>query len=78
MKSLVNLLTSIIIAAWISGISILAIQNFSPVSLKFLMFQSFDIPVGLVLAFSVSVGMVSAAILPPLLLGGGSGNSDPE
>jgi uncharacterized integral membrane protein len=72
MKPLVNLLTSLIIAAWISGIAILAIQNFAPVSLKFVVFQSFDIPVGLVLAFGVSLGLVSAAILPPLLLGGSS------
>ncbi len=67
MKALAVLLTSLIVAGWIGAIAILSVQNFTPVSLKFLQFQSFQIPAGLVLALSVGVGVVGAAIVPPLL-----------
>ena len=67
MKALAILLTSFLLAAWISAIAILAIQNFSPVSLRFLGFQSIEIPVGLVLAFSVALGILGTAIAQPLL-----------
>lgn len=64
MKAFANLLTSLIIAGWISAIAILSIQNFTPVSLKFLSFETIQIPVGIVLAFSVAVGVVGGAIAP--------------
>jgi len=67
MKALAVLLTSLLLSAWIGAIAILAIQNFSPVSLRFLGFQSISIPVGLVLAFSVGIGIVGTAIAQPLL-----------
>ncbi|XGV95325.1 MAG: DUF1049 domain-containing protein [Leptolyngbya sp. BL-A-14] len=67
MKALAILLTSLILSAWISAIAILAIQNFSPVSLRFLGFQSIEIPVGLVLAFSLGLGILGTAIAQPLL-----------
>lgn len=64
MKAFANLLTSLIIAGWISAIAILSIQNFTPVSLKFLGFETIQLPVGIVLAFSVAVGVVGGAIAP--------------
>lgn len=66
MKALAVLLTSLLLTGWISAIAILAIQNFSPVSLRFLGFQSINIPVGLVLAFSVGIGILGTAIAQPL------------
>jgi len=66
MKTFANLLSSLIVAGWIGAIALLSIQNIKPVSLKFLYFESIEIPVGLVLAFSVGLGMISGAILPPL------------
>jgi len=66
MKTLANLLTSLILAAWIGAIAILAIQNFTPVSLKFLAFESIQLPVGIVLAFSVGIGVIGGAIAPVL------------
>jgi len=66
MKAFANLLTSIIVAGWISAIAILSIQNFTPVSLKFLSFETIQIPVGIVLAFSVAVGVIGGAIAPIL------------
>ncbi|MGB5962287.1 MAG: LapA family protein [Coleofasciculaceae cyanobacterium] len=66
MKAFTNLLTSIIVAGWISAIAILSIQNFTPVSLKFLNFETIQIPVGIVLAFSVAAGVIGGAIAPVL------------
>ena len=66
MKTVANLLTSLILAGWIGAIAILAIQNFTPVSLKFLAFESIQLPVGIVLAFSVGIGVFGGAIAPVL------------
>lgn len=71
MKILVNLLTSLIVALWIGAIAILSIQNITPVSLKFLMFESIQLPVGLVLTGSVGVGLIVGAIAPLLWQGVG-------
>jgi uncharacterized integral membrane protein len=66
MKTFVNLLTSLIVAGWISAIAILSIQNFTPVSLKFLSFETIQLPIGIVLAFSVGVGVIGGSIAPIL------------
>ena len=60
-----NLLTSLIIAFWISAIALLSVQNARPVSLRFLFWQSVEIPVGLVLAFTAAFGMTGMALLLP-------------
>lgn len=65
-KLLTNLLTSLIFAVWIGAIAILSIQNITPVSLRFLNIESIELPVGLVLAFSVGVGAIAAALVPAL------------
>lgn len=71
-----NILTSLVLASWVVAIAILSVQNATPVSLKFLNFQSIQIPVGLVLAFSASVGIVGMALVQPLwYAGSGQGNS---
>lgn len=67
MKTLPILLISLIVALWIGAIAILSVQNFTPVSLNLLAFQSIEIPVGLVLAFSVGIGGVGMAIAQLLL-----------
>lgn len=77
MKTLANFLISTVVAFWVVGIAVLAVQNAEPVSLRFLTFQSIQIPVGLVLAFSAGVGIMSVALLQPLwnLSGSGQRNS---
>ncbi|NES19551.1 MAG: DUF1049 domain-containing protein [Symploca sp. SIO3E6] len=67
MKTFANLLSSLIVAGWLGAISLLSIQNIKPVSLRFLYFESIELPVGLVLAFSVGLGIIGGAIVPPLL-----------
>ena len=67
MKTLPILLISLIVATWVGAIAILSVQNFAPVALNFLAFRSIEIPVGLVLAFSVGIGMVGMAIAQLLI-----------
>lgn len=59
---MLNLIASLIVAAWLLAIAIISVQNFAPVSLKFLFFQSVQVPFGIVLAFSVAIGVVGTAI----------------
>jgi uncharacterized integral membrane protein len=66
MRTIANLLTSIILAGWIGVIAIFSIQNITPVSLTFLVFQTIQIPIGIVLAFSVAIGAIAGAIAPSL------------
>jgi lipopolysaccharide assembly protein A len=66
MKTIANLLTSIILAAWIAAIAILSIQNIRLISLKFLVFQTIEMPLGIILAFSVGIGAIAGAIAPIL------------
>ena len=66
MKTTVNLLLSIILALWIMAIAIVSVQNATPVSLRFLTFESIQIPVGLLLTFFVVVGIIVASVLQPL------------
>ena len=80
MKTFANLLISIVVALWVVGIAILAVQNAEPVSLRFLTFESIQIPVGLVLAFSAGVGIIGVALLQPLwgLAGSKERNSESD
>lgn len=66
MKTFANLLTSVIVAGWIGAIAIVSIQNITPVSVKFLSFETIQLPVGIVLAFSVGLGVIGGAIAPVL------------
>jgi uncharacterized integral membrane protein len=77
MKTIANLLISLVVAIWIVAIAIVSVQNATPISLKFFTFQSIQIPFGLVLAFSVGLGIIGMALLQPLwsLAGSGLGNS---
>ena len=65
-KILVNFLISVIIAVWVVAIALISVQNATPVSSRFLVFQSIQIPFGLMLAFSVAVGLLITAVLQPL------------
>ncbi|MBW4424061.1 MAG: LapA family protein [Nostoc desertorum CM1-VF14] len=77
MKTFAPFLTTLIIAIWVIAIAIISVQNATPISLKFLTFQSIQIPMGLLLAFSAGVGLIGMALLQPLwgLTGFGQRNS---
>ncbi|MEH2194781.1 MAG: LapA family protein [Nostoc sp.] len=77
MKTLAPFLTSLVLAVSVIAIAIISVQNATPVSLKFLTFQSIQIPMGLVLAFSAGLGLIGMALLQPLwgIAASGRGNS---
>jgi uncharacterized integral membrane protein len=62
---MIRLLTSLIVATWVSAIALVSVQNARPVSLRFLTFQTVNIPVGLMLGFCASLGMIGTAVLLP-------------
>ncbi|NEO28203.1 MAG: DUF1049 domain-containing protein, partial [Kamptonema sp. SIO4C4] len=64
MNAIVNLLTSGIIAAWLVVVATLSIQNIQLVSLRFLAFESVELPFGVLLSFSVGVGLLLGGLLP--------------
>ncbi len=66
MKTIANLLISVVIAVWVVAIAIISVQNATPVALKFFTLQSIQIPFGLMLAFSAGVGLIGIAVLQPL------------
>ncbi|MGL5078451.1 MAG: lipopolysaccharide assembly protein LapA domain-containing protein [Waterburya sp.] len=67
MKAFVNLLNSLLLAVWVVAIAIFSIQNIQAVSLKFLIFESITVPVGVLLAFFSGIGMILGWFIPLLL-----------
>ncbi|HEY9643208.1 MAG TPA: lipopolysaccharide assembly protein LapA domain-containing protein [Coleofasciculaceae cyanobacterium] len=61
-----KLLIMVIVAFWVSAIALISVQNATPIVLKFLTFQSVQLPMGLVIALSAAIGMVGMAIILPL------------
>jgi hypothetical protein len=64
---MVKFLTALIFAVWIVAIALISVQNATPVALRFLVFETVQIPVGMVLALCASLGIVGMAIALPLL-----------
>ncbi|EKD10680.1 LapA family protein [Limnospira fusiformis KN01] len=62
MKALFPFTTNLILAVAIAAVAILSVQNATPVSLQFMIFESINIPVGVVLAFSLAIGLIAGAI----------------
>jgi uncharacterized integral membrane protein len=59
-----NLLSSFILASWIGLVATFSIQNITQVSVKFTIFESIRLPVGVLLSLSAGGGMVLGGILP--------------
>ena len=66
MKVIANLLSSLIMAAWIGAIAIFSIQNIQDVYLQFIVFESIKFPVGVLLAFCAGAGTILGSLLPLL------------
>ncbi|MEG4998851.1 LapA family protein [Microcoleus sp. B4-D4] len=66
MKTIPLLAISFLVAILASAIGIISVQNAAPVSLNFIFFKSIQMPVGLVLATSISAGLIGGALLQPL------------
>lgn len=78
MKTIPLLAISFLVAILASAIGIISVQNAASVSLNFMFFKSIQVPVGLVLAMSVSAGLIVAALLQPLWNISDSQNSRPK
>jgi lipopolysaccharide assembly protein A len=61
-----KLLISTIAAAWIAIIALISVQNATIVNLKFVFWQSIDLPWGLVLAIAAALGFIIGGCLPLL------------
>jgi hypothetical protein len=75
MKSLGILLIALIVAGWIVAIAIFSIQNVfvttdsatnQLISIRFLGYQTVEMPLGVALAFCLAAGIVGTAILIPI------------
>ena len=62
MRNLLPLIAVLTCALWLGAIAILAIQNFSPVSLTLFGLPLLKLPVGILLAFCVMLGMLGAVL----------------
>ena len=79
MKTIANLIASLIVATWVIAIAILSLKNVTPISLKFFTFTSIQIPFFLAIALSVSAGIVLMAVIQPLWsLAGAKRSSDDD
>ncbi len=65
-----KVLVPLIVAFWVMAIALIAIQNATPISLRLLSWQTIQIPVGIVIALSVALGMTGMAFVLPLWQGG--------
>ena len=61
-----NLIISTIVAMWIVSIALLSVQNATIVSLKFLVWNSIELPWGAILAGAVGVGLLLGGWLSQL------------
>lgn len=66
MRTTANLVISLAVAFWVIAIAIISLKNVTPISLKFLTFESIQLPFFLVLAFSVGTGVILMALIQPL------------
>jgi uncharacterized integral membrane protein len=63
MSIITNLFSSLLLAFWVVAAAVLAVQNVTGVSLRFLGGQTIQIPVGVLLALCVALGVVAGAIV---------------
>ena len=63
MRIFANFVSSLILAIWVGVIAIFSIQNIQLVSVKFFVWQSIQIPVGVLLAICAGVGIILGSLL---------------
>lgn len=63
MKFIANLISSLIMASLIGAVAIFSIQNIQPVALQFFSFQSIQLPMGVLLAFCLGIGIILGSLI---------------
>ncbi len=66
-KLLTNLIIALLLAFWLGAIAVFSIQNITAVSLKFLVWESIKLPIGVLLSLCVGGGLIMGSFLPLLL-----------
>ncbi|TVP65916.1 MAG: DUF1049 domain-containing protein [Leptolyngbya sp. LCM1.Bin17] len=66
---MIKFVLALVPALWVVAIAIIAVQNATPVSIRWLAFQSIEIPFGVLLAFGAAGGMIAAALVLVVLSG---------
>ena len=66
MNVILPIVINLLLAIWIAAIALVSVQNATPVALKFIMFESIQFPVGVVLAFSAILGLILGSLVKPL------------
>ena len=59
-----NIVISILLAFWLGAIAIFSIQNITLVSLRFLLWESIELPIGVLLSFCVGGGLLIGSLFP--------------
>ncbi|PSP18143.1 MAG: DUF1049 domain-containing protein [Cyanobacteria bacterium QS_8_64_29] len=67
MRVFVSLLSSLILAAWVALFAVLSIQNVDALTLRFLMFRTVELPLGVAMAFAFGIGAIVGTLSPLLL-----------
>ncbi|NJN19927.1 MAG: LapA family protein [Leptolyngbya sp. RL_3_1] len=57
-----KVLLTLVPAVWVVAMAVISVQNATPISLKFLTFESVELPFGVVLSFCAAAGMVMGGV----------------
>ena len=63
MKFIANLISSLIMAGLIGAVAIFSIQNIQPVALQLFSLRSIQLPVGVLLAFCLGIGIILGSLI---------------
>ncbi|TVQ58161.1 MAG: DUF1049 domain-containing protein [Spirulina sp. DLM2.Bin59] len=66
MRAIANLLTATILGTCLLLVATVSIQNITPLTLRFLTWESVEIPFGIVLTATLALGLLLGALLPLL------------
>jgi uncharacterized integral membrane protein len=66
MNVILPLLINLLLAIWVGVIALISVQNATPVALKFIVFESIQMPVGVVLGLSAILGILLGSLIKPL------------
>lgn len=63
MKFIANFVSALIMAGLIGAIAVFSIQNIQPVALQFFSLRSIQLPVGVLLAFCLGIGIILGSLI---------------
>ncbi|MGL5510537.1 MAG: lipopolysaccharide assembly protein LapA domain-containing protein [Microcoleaceae cyanobacterium] len=67
MKLMQTILINFLVVFWIGAIALIAIQNATPFTLQFFGWETISMPLGIMIALSVMLGIITGTIMLPFL-----------